>query len=114
VFNRSESAENVRYKNSGNRSGDLGFLNDLFSGLLGGRADAGSYDLGESIGGGIAGLVTDSGPSYVDTSEPEWHNAFGTAADYQVPAESCSSYMSDDWTSSPSGCDTGGGVSNFD
>jgi hypothetical protein len=92
----------------------VGFLSDLFSGFFGGSADAGSNDLGESSGGGIAGLVTDSGASYVDTSEPDWHNAFGTAADYQVPAESCNSYMSDDWTSSPSGCDIGGGVINFE
>lgn len=52
------------------------------------------------------------GASYVDTSEPEWHNAFGTAADYQVPAESCNAFSSADWTSSAS--DIGGGVSNFD
>jgi hypothetical protein len=103
----------VRYNNRSNRSGDVGFFSDLFSGFFGGSADAGSNDLGESSGGGIAGLVTDSGASYVDTSEPDWHNQWGTMADYQVPAESFSSYMSDDWTSSPSGV-IGGGVINFE
>ena len=29
----------------------------------------------------------------------EWHNNFGTAADYQVPAESDSSCVSWDWSS---------------
>lgn len=33
----------------------------------------------------------------------EWHNNFGTAADYQVPAESDNLYESWDWSSSSGG-----------
>lgn len=54
-------------------------------------------------------ISTPSDPSY------EWHNNFGTAADYQVPAESVNTFSSNDWSGldhsshwSDSGCGYGG------
>ena len=36
----------------------------------------------------------------VDSSaSAEWHNGFGTAADYQVPAEQYDNFQSNDWSS---------------
>ena len=34
--------------------------------------------------------------------EPEWHNNFGTAADFQVPAESGDLFQSWDWSTGSS------------
>lgn len=32
-------------------------------------------------------------------TSPDWHNHWGTAADYQVPAESANAFSSHDWGS---------------
>lgn len=37
------------------------------------------------------------------TSEPDWTNNFGTACDFQTPAESDNAFQSDDWSTFDSG-----------
>lgn len=55
----------------------------------------------------IADAFTASSSTHDDglgaTSTPVWHNDFGTAADYQTPAESFSAF-DDSFTSSSSSC----------
>lgn len=48
----------------------------------------------------------DLAPTPRDEPEAAWHNAWGTAADYQVPAESGNSWQSNGWSGSS---DWGGG-----
>ena len=52
-----------------------------FTGLLG--AFSGLFD-------GISDPTPSAEPIAAPSPSYEWHNAFGTATDYQVPAESCS------------------------
>ena len=52
-------------------------------------------------------------PSMTYTAEPGWHNAFGTQADHQVPAEADSLFQSNDW-STYDGCGFGSGSTSFD
>lgn len=68
--------------------------------VLAPAADAGATEV---FGDSSAMSSTDftTGP---DLNNPEWHNGFGTMADYQVPAESSSLFSSSDWSS----LDTGG------
>ncbi len=41
-----------------------------------------------------------------ESGTPDWHNNFGTAADFQVPAEADAAFQSWDWSTWSSGTDS--------
>lgn len=69
------------------------FLLDVFNATTGANDSITHESFGNSEG--LSGSSSISNP----TDDPQWHNNFGTGADYQVPAES-SMFDSNDWSSS--------------
>lgn len=77
--------------------GLLSFVSDFFTVTSGGDLSGGL-----SGGAGMGGIDTSSGGS------ADWHNNWGTAADYQVPAETFNTVSSFDPGSSGFGGGFGG------
>jgi hypothetical protein len=73
----------------------MGLMSGLIDALDQMLAPAGAFDSCSSIccENPPAMPIQDSMPSV------EFHNAFGTAADYQLPAESGNLFTSNDWSS---------------
>lgn len=75
----------------------MSFFSNLFDAVF---APSCAFDLHSSAHDStFSSTGNDSGSPFNTDSGADWHNHWGTQADYQSPAESGNLFSSDDWSS---------------